>query len=65
MTNNITWVGLDARKKAINGAVLLARAPKPQEWIPKGSRFCASGRGMLRNARTDTPRPGGIDDRRT
>ena len=31
MTKNITWVGLDAHKKAINVAVLLARETKPQE----------------------------------
>ena len=33
MTKNITWVGLDAHKKAINVAALLGREAKPQEWI--------------------------------
>lgn len=33
MTNNITWVGLDAHKKAINVAVLVGYDTKPQEWI--------------------------------
>jgi hypothetical protein len=33
MTNGITWVGLDAHKKAINVAVLVAHERQPQEWI--------------------------------
>ena len=33
MTKNITWVGLDAHKKAINVAALCPEQIKPQEWI--------------------------------
>jgi len=33
MTTDITWVGLDAHKKAINVAVLVAHQAQPQEWI--------------------------------
>lgn len=33
MTTDITWVGLDAHKKAINVAALLAHQAQPQEWI--------------------------------
>ena len=33
MTKNITWVGLDAHKKAINVAALCPEQAKPQEWI--------------------------------
>jgi transposase len=33
MGKNITWVGLDAHKNAINVAVLAGRETKPQEWV--------------------------------
>jgi len=33
MKTDITWVGLDAHKKAINVAVLVAQERQPQEWI--------------------------------
>ena len=33
MTKSITWVGLDAHKKAINVAVLVGYEAKPQEWV--------------------------------
>jgi transposase len=33
MTKNITWVGLDAHKKAINVAVLVEHERQPQEWV--------------------------------
>jgi transposase len=33
MSENITWVGMDAHKQAINVAVLSAREARPQEWI--------------------------------
>jgi len=33
MTSTITWVGLDAHKKAINVAALFPNRTKPQEWL--------------------------------
>jgi len=33
MRKNITWVGLDAHKKAINVAVLVGYETRPQEWV--------------------------------
>jgi len=33
MRESITWVGLDAHKKAINVAVLVGHESKPQEWV--------------------------------
>jgi len=33
MTKNITWVGLDAHKKAINVAMLVGHDTKAQEWV--------------------------------
>ena len=33
MSKHITWVGLDAHKKAINVAVFVGYETKPQEWI--------------------------------
>ena len=33
MTKNITWVGMDAHKKAINVAAFQPEQAKPQEWI--------------------------------
>lgn len=33
MSQGITWVGLDAHKKAINVAALVAQERQPQEWI--------------------------------
>ena len=33
MTKSITWVGLDAHKKAINVAVLVGHERTPQEWV--------------------------------
>ena len=33
MTKTITWVGLDAHKKAINVAALYPEQAKPQEWV--------------------------------
>jgi hypothetical protein len=40
MGEGITWVGMDAHKKAINVAVLVGYEGKPQEWVenkPAGS----------------------------
>jgi transposase len=33
MSKTITWVGLDAHKKAINVAVLVGHQAQPQEWV--------------------------------